>query len=153
MTNESTIKKDFIKSLNESTENPYDVSKLVGNEELTCSELKIDQLKDLIEDLCKRYVPGFKIDIFEYEVRNKRSFFGLSIESNDLKGSLGLFDAVLESCVLDDFGSFVYANKKTGKLEATINICLSYTHKGGGMNGMELGEFKFEDGEWNLINH
>lgn len=117
------------------------------------NELKIPQLKNLVENFCKKFSPTFKFEKFECKIEKRRdSGFKLSVMSNDIKGHLGIFDAILEKCVIDEFASFVFPNKDTSKIEADVDIHLSYKHLDGGMNGMKLVRVIFKDDNWKIID-
>ena len=69
-------------------------------------------------------------------------------ESNDMKDLCGVFGKILKFCVVDNFSCGVGENEDRTDLRAWWSVHLSYQHKDGGMNGMELFRAHYENGKW-----
>lgn len=72
----------------------------------------------------------------------------LAFESNDIKDSCGVFGKVMKYCVVDNFSSSITTNRDKTALRAWCSVHLSYQHKDGGMNGVELFTAFWDGSNW-----
>lgn len=63
--------------------------------------------------------------------------------SNDIKADTGIFSSVLKSARLENFNSELYIDRQTGEPTYWGSLDLRYQHNGGGTNGMQLMQYKY----------
>ena len=72
------------------------------------------------------------------EVSTIRGDVHIRFMSHDIANQTGAFAAILERCYLGSFSNKVYKDKETGELKFWTQVNISYDHKNGGSNGMEV---------------
>ena len=71
----------------------------------------------------------------------------IAFESEELSNQTGPFAAILKDCRIKTFNSWVYKDRETGTFGCSCTVNISYEHKDGGSNGMELTRASYADAE------
>jgi hypothetical protein len=90
---------------------------------------------------------GQKLTFGKPEVSERGNTIRVQFESNNIKLS-GVFGHILDTCVIGNFSNSVSEDKETGELYYWVQVSVSYHHRKGGSNGMELFTAWYRNGEW-----
>ena len=67
----------------------------------------------------------------------------VKIKSYSVLSQTGIFSHILKDCVVRNFGGGFFNSKTMGELGYSVTIVLSYEHKDGGRNGMDVTEARY----------
>jgi hypothetical protein len=93
---------------------------------------------------------GQELTFGKPEVKEKSDRVYIEFQSNNIASSCGVFGRILEYCVIGNFSNSVSEDEKTGELYYWVQVSVSYQHRGGGSNGMELLTAWYKNGEWSF---
>jgi len=83
------------------------------------------------------------------ECTTRRNYWSIKWQSSEIApAELGVFGKILSSCVVSPFNNEI--SNKDGVCSYWTTVHISYRHKSGGSNGMELFTARFVNGKWSF---
>jgi hypothetical protein len=80
-------------------------------------------------------------------VQNRSGELFVDLTSDDITAQTGAFAAILKSCYIRQFSTGIFRDKTTGEPRCWVQLSMSYQHKNGGSNGMNLLDAWYNDRE------
>ena len=72
------------------------------------------------------------------EITTIRGQVHINFYSNDITDKAGIFSTILKETTVNSFNNYVCHDKENNRTAYWVNVNISYQHKDGGSNGMEL---------------
>lgn len=72
------------------------------------------------------------------EITTSRGYIYINFTSDNIVAQTGAFAAILKNCYFNSFGNGVSRNRDTGEAGYFVSLHITYEHKDGGANGMEV---------------
>ena len=125
-----------------------EIQRLIDHPELLNETLRLDELDRMIHSLLPEL--DFQMKYTITRSRQDEPRFEAACDQ-DLVAHTGIFKHLLVKCRLDTFSQCVGHHEAEG-YRCWFVLHLSYKHHDGGENGMNLADFMFNKGKWEIYH-
>jgi len=84
-------------------------------------------------------------DFHQPEITTSRDGVHITFMSDDVSNQTGPFATILRLCYICSFSNYVVKDEESGELRYWVDVNISYEHKDGGSNGMNLLRTQYTD--------